>query len=155
MDERNKYIEVNFTIINILIDMGNYEEALNEINDKVFIEIINQNSILESQREYFLAKIASVYESERLSPTIEYLERSYELIKDKSISELTWKVLLALSEIYFERGNFNRAKGFFIYAKELINFIAENIQSPQLRKSYINQKDVKLALEKIETYSSV
>jgi len=155
MDERNKYTEVNFTIIKVLIDQKNYEQALNEINDQVFIELINQNSILESQREYFLAKIASVYESERLSPTIEYLERSYELIKDKSISELTWKVLLALSEIYFERGNFNKAKGFFIYAKELINFIAENIQSPQLRKSYINQKDVKLALEKIETYSSV
>ena len=155
MDERNKYTEVNFTIIKVLIDQKNYEQALNEINDKVFIEIINQNSILESQREYFLAKIASVYESERLSPPIEYLERAYELIKDESITELTWKVLLMQSDIYIERGNFNRAKGFFIYAKELINFIAENIQSPQLRNSYINQKDVKLALEKIEAYSSV
>jgi hypothetical protein len=59
---------------------------------------------------------------------------------------------LAISELYIERGNLSKAKTFTIYGKELIYFIAENIESPRLRAAYLKQQDRLEAIQKFESF---
>ena len=86
------------------------------------------------------------------SKSIEYFERAYNYLIDQSIGELTWKVLLSLAEVYTIRGLHNKAKNFIIYARDLINLIAENIESTQLKSAYLQQEERKTALENLEIF---
>ena len=122
--DTNNYIETSFLIIKTLIDIKENTEALSQLNKKELIELCSQNSILEAQREYFLGIISKNTKSDKLLPPLEYFEKAYDLIKDRYISELTWKVLFEISELYIERGNLRKAKYFVTYTRELIYFIA-------------------------------
>jgi hypothetical protein len=65
---------------------------------------------------------------------------------------LTWKILFAISELYIERGNLNKAKKFVIYTRELIYFIAEKMDSPRLRAAYLQQNERFRTLRKLESF---
>jgi hypothetical protein len=129
-----------------------FNDALAEINQKYFLDLCSQNSILEAEREYFLGIISQSYASDNLLPPLEHFEKAFTLVKDESVSEITWKILLAISELYIERGNLSKAKAFTIYGKELIYFIAENIESPRLRAAYLKQQDRLEAIQKFESF---
>jgi hypothetical protein len=73
-------------------------------------------------------------------------------LEKESISELTWQILLALSENYVERGNFKKAKHYVVYTGELLQFISDNVNTSVLRKAYLMQPERKLALQKLEKY---
>jgi serine/threonine protein kinase/tetratricopeptide (TPR) repeat protein len=155
MEEVNKYVDVKFTLIKVLISDNELAGALKEINDESLLEIINQNCILQAHRAFFLFQISGNLKTENLLSQLEYLEEAYELIKEENITEVTWRVLLSLSNIYSERGNIQKAKKYCHYAEMLLNFIIENIESTQLRKSYTSQNEIKSAFEKIEKLKSV
>jgi hypothetical protein len=131
-----------------------YSEALTETNQKYFLDLCSQNSILEAEREYFLGIISQNYASDNLLPPLEHFERAYELVKDESVAEITWKILLAMSELYIERGNLSKAKVFTIYGKELIYFISEKIELPRLRAAYLKQQERFKAIQKFESFYS-
>ena len=152
LEERNRSRDVAFVFIELLILRGEYKPAINQLKENDFVELIAQNSILEAQREFLLGMISENFESELLSAPLSHFERAYDLLKDQSITEYTWKTLLKIAEIYTSRGNLNKAKEYYLYARELINFIAENIQSPQLRNSFLNQYELKNTLAHIESY---
>jgi hypothetical protein len=107
---------------------------------------------LEAEREYFLGIVSKNYSSENLRPALEHLEKAYEMLKDESVLDLTWKVLFAISELYIERGNLNKAKRYIVYARELIYFLAERIESHRLRAAYLHQKERFSALRKLENF---
>jgi hypothetical protein len=109
---------------------------------------------LEAEREYFLGIISQSYASDKLLPPLEHFEKAYELVKDESVAEITWKILLALSELYIERGNLSKAKVYTIYGKELIYFISENIEMPRLRAAYLKQNERLKAIQKFESFYS-
>ena len=150
--DTNNYIETSFLIIKTLIDLKENTEALSQLNKKELIELCSQNSILEAQREYFLGIISKNTKSDKLLPALEYFEKAYDLIKDRYISELTWKVLFEISELYIERGNLRKAKYFVTYTRELIYFIAEKIESPQLRAMYLRNRERMDTLKKLESF---
>ena len=81
-----------------------------------------------------------------------YFEKAYNLIKEENITELTWKVLFEISDLYIERGNLSKAKYFVTYARELIYFIADKIESPQLRAAYLRSKERLDTLKKLESF---
>jgi hypothetical protein len=87
-----------------------------------------------------------------LLPPLEHFEKAYDLIKDESIFELTWKILYAISELYLERGNLNKAKRYIVYTRELIYFIAEKIESHRLRAAYLKHNERIIVLEKLENF---
>ena len=153
-DDKSSYTECIFLMIKKLIAEGDYDEAITETKQKYFLDLCSQNSILEAEREYFLGIISQKHASDKLLPPLEHLEKAYELVKDESLSELTWKILLAISEIYIERGNYSKAKAFTIYGKELIYFISENIELPRLRAAYLKQQERLKAIQKFESFYS-
>jgi serine/threonine protein kinase/predicted negative regulator of RcsB-dependent stress response len=152
LEEKNFMIECKFLLIKCLINEENYNEAYKQLIDNEFIVFCSQNSILEAEREYFLGILSKNYDSEKLSPPLVHFERAYELIRNEHITELTWKVLYEISELYLERGNFSKAKRFVIYTRELIYFIAERIESPRLRAAYLQQNERMNTLTKLENF---
>ncbi|MFI5236443.1 MAG: protein kinase [Ignavibacteriales bacterium] len=152
LDERNLMIEAKFLLISSLIRKENYSDAFSHLLDNEFIVLCSQNSILEAEREYFLGILSGVYASDHLLPSLEYFEKAYERIRDENIFELTWKTLFAISNIYIERGNLNKAKRYIVYTRELIYFIAEKIESPRLRAAYLQQNERLQVLKKLESF---
>ena len=153
-DDKNCYIDCNNLLIKKMILDEKYGEALTETNQKYFLDLCLQNSILEAEREYFLGIISQNYASDKLLPPLEHFEKAYELVKDENVAEITWKILLALSELYIERGNLSKAKVYTIYGKELIYFISENIGMPRLRAAYLKQHERLKAMQKFESFYS-
>jgi len=152
VEERNLMIECKFLMISCLIREENFKAAYDQLFDIELMDLCSQNSILAAEREYFLGIISRNYKSDQLLPPLTYFENAYELIKDENITELTWKILYSISDLYIERGNLNKAKQFVVYTRELIYFIAEKIESPRLRAAYFKQKDRIKTLEKLENF---
>ena len=152
IEEKDLMVECRFILIQFLITDENYNAAYIQIMDKELIDLSLQNSILAAEREYFLGIISKNFSSDVLQPSLIHFEKAYDLIKDESIFELTWKVLFAISESYLERGNLNKAKRFIVYTRELIYFIAEKIESHHLRAAYLKKKERISVLEKLENF---
>ena len=146
-DERLYYAESVLLLVEQLISAGDYETSLEEINSKELKEICKQNNIFEAEREYFLGKISLGHGSDKLLPPIDYFEKAYDLVKNESITELTWKILWALAEVYRQRGNIEKSKNYSKYAKELIQFIAEQLNTTGLQRVYLQQRERKAVLQ--------
>ena len=151
-DDKNNYLDSQFLLVFSLVLEAKYTVALEEINQSYLIDFCSQNSILEAEREYFLGMISKNYESDKLLSPLVYFEKAYDLIKDESVTELTWKVMYEISQLYVERGNYTKAKRFVVYARELIYFIAEKLESPQLRAAYLKNSERLEPLKKLETF---
>jgi len=146
------FIELIRLLINFYFYNGRYQDAFIELNNKEFIDLCSQNSILEAEREYFLGIISKNSNSEKLSSPLTYFEKAYELVREENITELTWKILFEISDLYIERGNLSKAKYFVTYTRELIYYIAEKIESPQLRAAYLRSRERLITLKKLESF---
>ncbi|HEY6627211.1 MAG TPA: tetratricopeptide repeat protein, partial [Ignavibacteriaceae bacterium] len=150
--DNHNLFEVVSLLIQYYIHEKWYPEAIKELFKPELIDLCSQNSILEAEREYFLGIISKNYESDKLLSPLVYFEKAYDLIKDESVTELTWKVTYEISQLYVERGNYTKAKRFVVYARELIYFIAEKLESPQLRAAYLKNSERFETLKKLESF---
>jgi tetratricopeptide (TPR) repeat protein len=153
-DDKSYYADCIFLLVKKLVIDKKFKDALLQINQPYLLDLCSQNSILEAQREYFLGIISQKHASDELLPPLDHFEKAYTLVKDENVSEITWKILLAISELYIERGNLSKAKAFTIYGKELVYFISENIQSPRLRAAYLKEQERFKAIQKFESFYS-
>ena len=140
---------------NYLIENKEFPNALEELNNSEFIKICNDNIIFRANREYLLGLVSRYFSYDNSSPAIEHFEEAYKLLEEEGIVELTWKVLFALAESYSERGNFNKAKNFIIYTRDLINSIAENIETTQFKTAYLQKEERLKAMQKLEQFQIV
>ncbi len=144
------YFQCTMIIINILLKLDKSNEAYNELQSDFMNKICSENFLLDAERNYLLGKISESNPSLGLKSQIDYYQSAYELIQNLHVTELTWKILFALSDSYNQRGNLNKAKDFVKYSKALINFIASNIKDSRLRKIYLEEHERKEALGKLE-----
>jgi len=154
-EDFKNYVTVNTILLNYLIKLELFGKAIEELNNNSFIEVSKQNNIFEANREYLYGIISSIHVTDDTLLPIEHFEKAYELLSDESIVELTWKVLFALFETYNERGNFNKAKNFIIYARDLIYLIAENIETTQFKTAYLQKEERRTAIEILEKLHNV
>jgi len=152
LGEKNNYLDFKFLLIKSLVSENSYSVALEEINEQYFLDLCLQNSILDAEREYFLGKISQNYASDKIKPPLEHFEKAYKLIQDQSVTEITWNILLVIVENYIERGNFQKAKALTVYGRELINLIAEKIESPRLRAAYLKHPERFRAIKKFDSF---
>ncbi len=150
LDESNLYVEILFLYVEFLIETRRFDESLKYLNDKELVNQIENSFLFRAQKEFLLGKISQYSKNENLKSPIEYFESAYSLLEDQSINELTWKVLFAMTEIFWERGNLPKAKKLRLYTFELLNMIADNISDSKIRKSYIERPDRKHAFEKLK-----
>jgi serine/threonine protein kinase len=149
IQEHNYYIEIICTYSEFLIKNCKFNYAFELLNTENLDKIIEQNSIFGAYIYYLRGKIAQAAQGLKEKPSIEYFESALNLLEGQSITELTWKVLYEITNTYWERGNFHKAKKARIYAYELIIMIGENILNSKIRTAYFNHPDRKQALEKL------
>lgn len=128
-----------------------YKDARDMLNDEKLSKISEQNFLYKAKIKYLQSLLAIQNNSFNLPSPIGSLEDAHNMIKDEHITELTWKVLYALGEYYFNRGNLKKASGYLLYSKEVMKFIADNIRDDNLRIKYLSKLERKSVLEKIET----
>ena len=153
LGEFNLYVEILFIYLESLINVQSYEEALKILSDKELERQTSKNIFFKAQKEYYFGKIAQSTKNENLKSPIEYFETAYSFIEELSITELTWKILFAMTEIFWERGNMHKAKKPRLYAIELLNMITDHISNNKIRNSYIDRADRKKAFEKLKLMS--
>ncbi len=153
--EKTNYAEVMFLTVKFLILENNFEEAKNILQNSDFVEFCKQNVIFETERQYYLGKLSLEFGSDDLLPALEYFNTAYDMVKEESISEITWKILFVLSELYLSRGNYQKAKSYFSYTRELIQYITDRIETPRLRKSFSEKEEVKTILRKLESLQTI
>ena len=149
------YVTVNTILLNYLIELELISEAEEELKNSSFIKVCKRNNIFNANREYLLGLVSRYFSYDNSSPAIEHFEEAYKLLEEEGIVELTWKVLFALAESYSERGNFNKAKNFIIYTRDLINSIAENIETTQFKTAYLQKEERLKAMQKLEQFQIV
>ncbi len=154
-EDLKNYVTVNLILLNYLLDSKKISEAMDELNKLRFIEVCEKNNIYNASREYLLGEVSSSNGHNDSSSPIEHYEKAYELLSDESIVELTWRVLFALAESYTQRGNFNKAKNFIIYARDLIYLIAENIETTHFKTAYLQKEERRTAIEILEKLHNV
>ena len=148
-EDLKNYVTVNTILLNYLIRLNLFTEAVEELNSPKYIEVCSKNNMYNANREYLLGKVSSFTDNDSLSSPLDHFEKAYDLLSDESIVELTWKVLFALAQSYGERGNVSKAKDFIIYTRDIIYLIAENIETTQFKTAYLQKEERRAAMDKL------
>ena len=155
IDERRNFIELTilFLIHTFKSNGFNPVTILDFLFSEVMLQEIQNNYLLNASREYFLGRLSKIHKDSRLLPSTEHFEKALSLIEDEDVTEITWRILYSLSENYAERGFINKAKKPLIYAAELLNYIAENINIPAMRSLYLNDSERQKVFQMLQKFN--
>jgi serine/threonine protein kinase/tetratricopeptide (TPR) repeat protein len=131
LDDKNNFFFVAVQLIKLSIKLGYYDEAASELEDDTFLAICALNKLYNSEKNYMFA-ILSTNKNSYGNP-IDYLLEAFKYISESSITELSWKVLYRLAEIYYERGNYSKSEEFNTFAISVLNFILNNIKNEKIK----------------------
>ena len=154
LNEKNEYDYFFCTMLLVknLIKLNKFSNAYNILISDELIKICDENIMFEAERNYMIGIVINLDSSLDSKSQLDYFNRAYNNISSTHITELTWKVLFALTIIYYNRGNLKKARGFGKYALSLINFNAENIKDYRLRNIYLEEKERKEALDRLNSF---
>jgi serine/threonine protein kinase len=140
-DTKN-FFRASVIVLKFLYDHQLYKEALEQVTNNELVEASKFNKYFEAEWNLLFGMIINETGNHDVHPS-EYFLKAYEIVENLSISELTWKIMITLSEFYYKRGNYLRAEEFAYYTKNLIEYISGNIGDDSLTKSYMAKKDIK------------
>jgi len=152
-DESYNYFFTEILILKILIQLNEFKEALKELKSKEFVNLCKENAYFRAEQNYMLGVIASMDKNSELKSSIEYFISAYEIIKELNITEITWRILYMVTVNYAERGNIARAGDFIVYAKSVIDFIADKLTDPRLKLVYLDQPERHTAINTLNRIS--
>ncbi|MDO8549332.1 MAG: tetratricopeptide repeat protein, partial [Ignavibacteria bacterium] len=150
LNDRTNFVKTNILLCEACINNEKYLEAFDAINEKEFLEVCSKNSITRAHREFLIGEISTKSEKLNIPNPINCFTKAYEILKNNYVTELTWKVLLKLGEIYYERGNFPKAVEYIVYAKKLIYFIADEITETRLKEKYLMNPEREKAIQRLD-----
>ena len=150
VEDITNFAKIHLLIAENLISIDKYDAAIKTTTDENLIKTCSEEKFLEAERLYLLGKIQDKSTLQIEESSIELLEKSFNIIKDENITELTWKVLLELAEYYSGRGNYTKANDYIIYTQSVISYIVEKIGDMELRKVYLMSKNINDALKRLE-----
>jgi hypothetical protein len=148
-NNESEYYFCTMLLVKNFIKLNKLGEAYNILISGELIKICGNNLLFEAERNYIIGAIVDIDASLDSKSQMDYFSLAYDKISYTHITELTWKVLYALTNIYNNRGNLKKALSFGKYAMSLINFIAENIKDYRLRNIYLEEDERKEAIEKL------
>ena len=164
--------ELNFDF-NALIDKSELEDKfyllqytyldLQLEKTKNSIENLSENSIIEMEddqnnlalivfKKYLMAKY--FFGKNDTVNAIKKLEEAYSILEDKSITEMTWKIIFMISELSWIRGDIRKAEEFIKLSRSILEFISNNIGNIHKRETYLNRIDRREALLKLNTWEN-
>lgn len=146
------YIRTQFLLAELYIQNKMISNLFEELNDEDFLNRCAFNNLDEAERLYLLGHGAEIDRLPEMNATLDYLLKAFDILTEESICETTWRVLYAIGHHYLQRGNIIKAKEHITYCCDLIDFIASNIESREIKKYFLNREDVKLALSTVNTF---
>lgn len=132
-------IEIKLIISEILISHEKIETAKNLLESDDLIEYCKTNLYLDANRNFLQSRIVEAINEEESLQELTLLKKGIELLEKLSITELTIATLFSFSNYYFIRGNLKKAYEHIILYLNMLEYIIENIKSPEIRDSYINK----------------
>jgi tetratricopeptide (TPR) repeat protein len=150
LNDRGNYSKSNVLLCEACLNNGNYDQAFSAVNEEEFLQICAENSLVKANKEFLIGEISSKNVNLNLPNPFKCYSTAYEIIEDGYITELTWKVLLKLSDIYYERGNFSKITDNIFYANKILYFIADQIKESDLKDKYLKRPDRAAAISRIE-----
>jgi len=141
LDDKINFFFASVQLIKQLIKQGNNDEAASELKDNFFSELCAENKLYYAEKNYMLAILSTNNNS--FGNPIDYLLEAFNFIKESSITELSWKVLFRLAEIYYERGNYSKSEEFNSFAISAMNFIFDNINNVKIRSFVMESSERK------------
>jgi len=154
VSEVTQFGEIIFQSMEKMILNGQVSDFLLLLKSSFIKDISDRITYFNAYRDYLLGKLVNQERIDGYNSSIEYFESAFNQLENESISELTWKILVAITELYFERGNYHKAKRPRLYAMELINMILESISNPRIRNKFLEKKERKEALELLKQLSN-
>ncbi|OGU54754.1 MAG: hypothetical protein A2V66_08255 [Ignavibacteria bacterium RBG_13_36_8] len=154
LNEYHSYIVSNFLVIEFYLKNKMFREAGDRLEIDEFNHNIKNKPLFLAEKNYLLGRISYNDRNTKLKSSLDYFGKAYDEIKDKSITELTWEVLLALAEAYLDRGDMRKANEFIILSKSLIDHISRNIKSIRQRRTYLSELERKSAIEKLNVWGT-
>jgi len=150
LNDRTNFVKTNILLCEACINNEKYIEAFDVINDKEFLEVCSKNSITRAYREFLIGEISAKSEKLNIPNPINCFTKAYEILKDNYVTDLTWKLLLKMGEIYHERGKFSKAEEYIVYAKKLLYFIAGQITETVLKEKYLMNPERGRAIKRLD-----
>ena len=130
-----------------MIAGNKYTDALTELNEERLVNLCGENKYFEAERLYFLGILSNADSSLQLENSIDYFRKAYDIVKELDITEVTWKILFMITTYYAERGNFGKIEESIVYAKAILDFLAEKLSDPRLKMVFLDQPERHYALE--------
>jgi tetratricopeptide (TPR) repeat protein len=146
-EDKINYFFVSSQLIKLLIQNENYEEVLSELEDKSFIKICSENKLYNAERNYLFAVLT--INNKTFGNPIDYLLKALNYINESSITELSWKVLYQLADIYFERGNYPKSEEYNTFALSVLNYIFNNINNKKIQSYVIESSERREVYQKL------
>jgi serine/threonine protein kinase len=147
LDDKINFFFTTVQLIKELIKLGFYNEAAIELEDSYFSAICSENKLYNAEKNYMLANL-SINEKSFGNP-IDYLLEAFNYINESSITELSWKVLFQLAEIYYERGNYSKSEEFNSLAISVLNYIFNNIKNEKIKSIIMKSSERKDVYNKL------
>jgi serine/threonine protein kinase/tetratricopeptide (TPR) repeat protein len=147
IDDKLNYFFTADQLINIRINLGFLNDAASDLNDKSFIDLCTQDKLLYAKRNYLFALLSS--KDKIFGNQIDYLLEAFKFINESSITELSWKVLYHLADIYHKRGNYSKSEEYNSFAMSVLNYIFNNINSEKI-KSFVMESRKEVYKELLE-----
>ena len=150
--EYEKIIATHFYsfLFNKLFETGNLNMLLEIFNYPHFKENEKSNILISAEKDYWLGKI-NKRNGDKIS-CISNFETGFEKLNNVEITELTWKITMELAEIYFERGDINKASEYLEITENILQLISSKFKDFELKNAYIQNKERLETLKKIERW---
>jgi len=145
-DSKFMFIRINFLLCEKLIQAEEYEKANSLLDNNIIEEYIKHNPHIHAVNQYYLGMIALKSNLPGLKPPLDYFTIALNLLEEIDITEITWKVLKEVATIYYERGQFPKAKANVTLARFLIEHILEKFTDPHLQKVFSSKLEVSISL---------
>jgi tetratricopeptide (TPR) repeat protein len=101
---------------------------------------------------YLLGRIAAASPSSVPEKPLSFFRTGFDAIATEPITELTWKLAVALGEEFHKRGQGNRAKDCFAKGRLVLRFLLAQFTSSELKNSYLGVDDKRKVLAALEAY---
>lgn len=147
LEDNYNFFASSVLLVRTCIHLENFARAIEEINNDELKTLCRGNGYFEAERLYINGVLAEVVENSGLKKPMDYYQGAYEIVTELDITEITWKILYALTVFFAKRGNLGKAEEYLTYARGVIEFLTEKIADPRLKMVYLDEPDRHSALE--------
>ena len=147
LDDKINFFFAETQLINHLIRLYHYNEASEELKDDYFLALCSDNKLFNAEKNYMLALLSM--KSNIFGNSIDYLLDAFNYVDESGITELSWKVLFKLAEIYYERGNYSKSEEFNTFAISVLDFIYNNVKNIKIKSILMESSERKEAYKRL------